>query len=183
MKLLLLSAVCHKILDHLPVHKRFAAEKVDFEIAARSAVFHEKIQSALSDFVGHKRTLAVILALRCKTVFAVEIAGVRNVKAHCFEHRIALCQNIDVRFECVFREKFALFFELFNVVYALQNVCLAHALVFILFANIFGNLLCARMLVRVDNVVRHVVHAVYASACGVKHDVVSVEFERMNHIV
>ena len=65
------ASVCHEVFDHLPVHKRFAAEEVHFEITTRSAVFDEKIEGAFAHFVGHKRALAVIFALRCKTIFAV----------------------------------------------------------------------------------------------------------------
>ena len=96
------ASVRHKILDHLPVHKRFAAEKVHFEIAACSAVFHKEIESAFAHFVGHKSAFAVILALGCKAIFAVEIAGVSNVQTHGFEHRVALCKVFYIGLELVF---------------------------------------------------------------------------------
>ena len=66
----------------------------------------------------------MILALGCKTVFAVEIASVRNVQAHCFEHGVALCQNIHVGFESVLRKEFALFFKFLYIVDAIEHVLL-----------------------------------------------------------
>lgn len=45
------ASVGNEIFDHLPVHKRFAAEKVHFEIATSAAVFNEKIKRAFAHFV------------------------------------------------------------------------------------------------------------------------------------
>lgn len=94
--------VGNEIFDDFPVHQRFSAEKVHFEIATSPAVFNEKIQSALANFKRHERSLAVILALRCKAIFAIEIAGGAQREGTSLWSTVSqLCKQIDVGLELV----------------------------------------------------------------------------------
>ena len=131
--------VCNKIFDDLPIHKRLSAEKVHLEIAARSAVFDEKIKRTFAHFVRHKRTLAVIFALRRKAILAVEIASVRDVKAHGFKHGVAFCEIFYIGLKLVFCKEFALSYKLVNVVQALYYILFAHAVLRVFCSNFLDN--------------------------------------------
>ncbi len=48
--LLQFTTVGHELLANVPVHQRFTAKEIDFQMLSRSAALPEKIQRALADF-------------------------------------------------------------------------------------------------------------------------------------
>ena len=62
------AGVLHKALYYVPVHKRLAAKKVNLKVSACARIFNKKIKRSLSDLKGHKRTVAVVLALAREAV-------------------------------------------------------------------------------------------------------------------
>ena len=86
-----LPRVCDKSFHDFPVHKGFAAEKVDFQVVTRPRGLYQKVEGGFAYLDGHQRTVAEILDLTCEDEFAVEIAGVRHVQAQCFDYVGAFC--------------------------------------------------------------------------------------------
>ena len=78
--LLLLSSICHKIFDNLPVHQRLPAEEVYFQVSSASGICDQEIQRLFPYFIGHHRTSSMIFALLGKTVFARQIAVMGNME-------------------------------------------------------------------------------------------------------
>ena len=68
--LLLFHAPCirHKVLYHLKIHQRLAAEKVHLKIAAAAGIFHKEIQRTLAHFKAHHSPVAMIVALTGKAI-------------------------------------------------------------------------------------------------------------------
>ena len=65
-----------------PVHQRFPAEEIDFQMLSGSAVLHQKVERALADVQRHEHARPVEISRSGKAVFASEIAVVRNMQAH-----------------------------------------------------------------------------------------------------
>ena len=86
--ILFLDAACigNQLLADLEVHQRFAAEEVDFEVAAGAGIFNQEIQCALAGFKAHQAGLAVEFALRSKAVAAIQVAGMCHVQAERLDH-------------------------------------------------------------------------------------------------
>src|SRR5699024_2563020 len=77
-----LAAVLYQLLDHVEVHKRLAAEKVDLKVVARARVRYQPVQRLDAYLTGQQRALvAVDLAGVSKAVFAPQVAIVRGVRA------------------------------------------------------------------------------------------------------
>ena len=79
-ELLLLPGVGHHILDHLPVHQRFAAEEVHLQIPAGTGMGNEEINGLLTHFQGHESPVALVLALAGKAVVTGQVAGVGHME-------------------------------------------------------------------------------------------------------
>ena len=74
------------------VNQGFPAEKVDLQIAAHSGIFHQKIQGSFPCLKSHKTVLSVEIALGCKAVAAVEVAGVGDQQAQGLDDCISLLE-------------------------------------------------------------------------------------------
>ena len=73
------SGISNKLLDYVKIHKRLATEEIDLKIVSCAGIFNKEIKGSLSDLEAHKRSVAVILALTCKAIGAVKVAGVSNM--------------------------------------------------------------------------------------------------------
>ena len=80
------AGVGHKVLDHLEVHQGLAAEEVHLQVFPGAGVGHQKIERLLADLKRHEGPLAVVFALACKAVGAVEVAYVGHVQAKRLDH-------------------------------------------------------------------------------------------------
>ena len=126
-------AVGGYLFDHLKVHQRLSAEEVDLEVPSRARVLYQKVDSLFSYLKAHQRPVAVILALTREAVFAVEVAGVRDVQAQRLDHGVA---SLEVKGEVgviVRGKELTLVFQLFDIrdaVAYLSFVDLAVAAVF-----------------------------------------------------
>ena len=86
MLLLELSAVFHEFLADIPVDQWLTAEEVHLEVPSAAGILNEVIKRPLAYFQTHYTTFARILAFAGKTVLAVHIAAMRNMKAYRLEY-------------------------------------------------------------------------------------------------
>ena len=136
MKLLLLSSICHKLLHHIPVHKRLSSKEVYLQVSSAAGIGNQKIKCLLSGLIAHKSPPAVILALLCKTISAGKIAVVRNVEAKCLYNCLALLEIYDTLFVCIFCEELFIILKLIYFLY-----CFFYLRLWISVHKLFNNLL------------------------------------------
>ena len=89
-QLLLLSSVCHQILDNLPVHQRLSSEEIDFQILSGTRIRNQKIKCFLSYFKRHQRSSSMIFAFLGKAVSTGQITVVGNVQAQRFDYCLSI---------------------------------------------------------------------------------------------
>ena len=65
------SGIGNKLFYHVPVHQRFAAEEIYFQIVTSTGMLYKKIKSLLAYFKSHKSLVTLILSLTCEAVGAV----------------------------------------------------------------------------------------------------------------
>ena len=97
MEFLLLPAIGHQPLAHIPVQQRLTAKEVHFQIPASGTVGNEIIQRLLAHIIGHDLTLAVVLSLAGKAVFARQIAVVGNMQANGLQYPLAAFELVGNR--------------------------------------------------------------------------------------
>ena len=81
----LFAAVGDNLLANIKIHERLAAEEIHFQMLSRTAALHQKIDGGLADGERHQHPRAVKITGGSKTVFAAQIAVVRNVQAKRFD--------------------------------------------------------------------------------------------------
>ena len=172
---LYLAGIGDQLLDHVNIHHRLTAEEVHLKVAARAGGFDQEIQCATADLKGHQRALALILALACKAVGAVEIAGVCHVQAERLDDLgIVLVINGKI-FIHVSREQLARLLQSAHVRDALQDLLTRDVrLVRVLFQDRFDDLLLGVVGIQRNDVVGDLVHSVDRAGAGVQHDVIAV---------
>ena len=74
------SRISYKLLYHIPVHQRLSAKEVYLEISAGPRISYQKVKGLFSYLKAHKCAVALIFALACEAVGAIEIAGVSYVQ-------------------------------------------------------------------------------------------------------
>ena len=131
---------------------------------------------------AHQRAVALILALTCKAVGAVEIAGVSYVQAESLDDLAVVLVIASKAFVLVDREELARRLECRNIVKALVDLSFVYVVeVGITLEDSLNYLLGRVSLIHFDNIVSDLVDGVYRSACCVEHDIVSVKLILMYH--
>ena len=176
------SCICHELLNNIPVHERFTAEEVHLEVSSRAGICDEEIKSLLTNLKAHERALTLIFTLACEAVFTVEIAGVCHVEAERLNH-IAVILIIKCElFILIFGEKLSIFLQRLHIVDAKKDLLLVHTFHVAVFFKDGGNdLLLGVALIHLDDVICHLIHAVYRAAAGIENDIVTVQFILMYH--
>ena len=177
------SCVCDKLLDDFKVHQRLAAEEVDLKIVPCAGVGDEKVKRLLADLIAHDRALTMVLALACKAVGAVEIAGVRNMQAQRLDDALtALFQHVCLVGKGVFGKEPAFVAQSVDIVKTLADIRLGNVVpARVLFAHHTDDLFTGRGFVHIDNVEGDIVNNVYRAGKNVQHDVESAQFIAVNH--
>ena len=109
----------NKFFNNFEVEHRLATEKVYFQVSSSATCFDKEIKCLLAHFITHKRAFALIFALCGKTIRAVKVARVRNVKTQRFYNVAVVFIVVCKIFVNVFRKEFACLFKRFNIFYAL----------------------------------------------------------------
>ena len=122
-----LARVRHDVLHHAEVHERLAPEEVHFEVVPAPGIFNEEIYGAFADVKRHESAFAVIFALACETIVAVEVAGVRDMQTQRLDHGIALCKHAHIGTELILGKQRARAYELADVGKALRGIVRSHA--------------------------------------------------------
>ena len=179
MRLLQASAICNQILNNLPVHQRFSAEKVYLKIYSAAGVGYQEIQRLLADFKAHQRSSAMIFALFCKAVLTGEVTVMGNVQAQCLDYSLALFEIADIFFIDVFCKQDIILRQLQNLLYRLTHLvvavgqlltgfhCRCHG---IHIPNAAGNKLFRQR----DYIINHIVYNMHAAAVDVHNDIIAV---------
>ena len=177
------AGVGHQLLAHLKVHQRFAAEKVHFQVAAGTGIFHQEIQRPLAGLKAHQARFAVELALGRKAVAAVQVAGMGHVQAKGLDHIGPVLEIKGMVGVGVGGKQLALGGQLVNVVQAVPDIGGGHVgAAGILFLQRGGGFFPGVPGVdQSDGVIGHIVHRVHAAAEHVQHDVVTAQFVLMDH--
>ena len=108
MDFFLLSPVSDKIFYNLPVHKRFSAEKVYFQISSFSRIRNKEIKRFFSYFIRHKRPASMIFPFFCEAVSAGQITVMCDVQAKRLDNCFSLLHFINVVFINISRKKSSL---------------------------------------------------------------------------
>ena len=183
MLLLDASRVSHELLDNVPVHQRLAAEEVNLKVVASARVFDKEVKGALAYLKAHKSAIALILALTCKAIGAVEVAGVCNVQAESLYDLAVILVIAGKLLVLVNREQLSCLLERGDIVDALKHLALVYVgQMLVSLKHSCYYLFCRMALIHFYNIVSHLVNGMYRSACGVKNDVISVKFILMYHI-
>ena len=172
-----------QLLAHLKVHQRFAAEEVDFQVAAGAAVLDQEIQRTFAGLKAHQAGLAVELALGGEAITAVQITGVGHMQAQCLDDVGAVLEVERMVGVGVGGKQLPGGGQLLDVVKAIADVGggdVGAVTVFLL--QLGGGGFAGQPLVdQGDGVVGNIVYGVYAAAVHVQNNVVAAEFVLMNH--
>ena len=181
--LFLLSAVFDKLFAHIPVEKRFSAEKVNFKILSCATLFNQKVECSFADFKAHQAFVGTaVFAFARKTVFAVEVASVCNMKANGFDYTLTLFEFLCGCFKSVLRKKSAVCNKALNILKTFLNILVGYICsVGIFVKNICLDFVFCIFFVSGDNIICNLVNAVNTSAVLVKNDIVSVQFVCVYH--
>ena len=76
------AGIGHRLPDHVEVHQRLPAEKVQLQMPASDRFFNQKIDGRLRHVKAHHLRLAAVNPLPGKTILAAEVAVVRHMQAH-----------------------------------------------------------------------------------------------------
>ena len=85
-----LAGVGNQLLDHIKVHQGLAAKEVYLQVVTGSRSGNQKIQCLLTHLKAHDGAVAVVIALACKAIGAVEVTGVGDVQAKCLDDACGL---------------------------------------------------------------------------------------------
>ena len=88
MRLLELSSIRNEFFAYVPVQKWLATKEINFKILTASGIFDQEVKCLLTNFKRHDSSFATVLTFTRKTVFAVHITSMCDVKTDCFEHRL-----------------------------------------------------------------------------------------------
>ena len=175
------AGISHQLLHHVKVHQRFAAEEVNLQVAPGAGMGHQEVQSLLSDLVGHNGTVAVILALAGKTVGAVQVAGMRDVKAQGFDHAGGLLLQLSRhRLKHVRREQGSLFLQGSNLIPALPDF---RGILPEPRSHFRDNLFPGFFLIAADDLIGDLIHHMHRPGAGVNDDIPVVQMITMNHFL
>ena len=176
------SAIGNSLLDDVKVHQRFSAEEVDLQISSRARVLDQEVDRLLGDLKAHQRPVAVVFALARKAVFAVEVAGVRDVQAQRLDDGIARLEVKGKIRVIVGGEQPALLFQLLDIVDAVADLGFINGSVISISREHCGDdAVSIRILVHPDDIVSEIIHHMDAAAENIQHDVVAVEFVTVYH--
>ena len=174
------TGIGHQVLDHLEVHQRLAAEEVHLQVPALAGVLDQKVQGALAHLKAHNGPLAVVLALTCKAIGAVQVAGVRHVQAQGLDDPGALFLEFARHGRKGVRcEELPLVLEGGDLVIAALD--LRGGELRVLFTHGGEDGLPALALVQGDAVVGQLVYRVDGTGADVQHDVVAAQLILMDH--
>ena len=124
MQLFLLSSVFYKVFYDLPVHQRFSAEKIHFQIPSGPGICNQKVKRLFADLIAHERAASVVLSLFRKTVPAGKVAVMRNMQAQRFYYSFACLIINDRIFIDVLRKQHARFRKLAALLKCFRDLCL-----------------------------------------------------------
>ena len=175
--------IVDQVLDHLEIHQRFAAEKVDLQIPPVTGAGDQKIQRLPAHLKGHQSALAAVFPLACKAICAVEVAGVRNVEAERFHNaRARFLEAARQIGKAVRRKELALRLKRLDLREARVDLLRGYvrrAAVF--FQNGGLDLFRGTGFVHADNIIDGVVHNVHGARIHIEHNIQPAEPVTMNH--
>ena len=163
-----LSAVGDEAFHRLPIHERFAAEKVNFEVVSVARRLDEEVEGAAARLVGHERAFAVVAPLAREAVLAVEVAGVRDMEAERFEDAGALCGRDEIARKSLLCKKFAGCCQFVYLGEALDRFALRQT---VFFAQHRGELFAGGRRVEVYRVADGLVHDMYRPRLAVDGEI------------
>ena len=179
------AGIGHQVLHHLEVHQRLTAEEVHLQVAAAAGVLHKEIQRTLTHLKAHDGTLTVILALTCKAVGAVEVAGMGHMEAQGLHHTRRLFLQLTChRLKGVGGKELSRLLQGNHLSIALGKVSLRNVLTAAVFLLHGGEDLFLRMRFKqTDDVVGHLVHHMDSPRTHIQHHIVTAQFILMNHSI
>ena len=182
MNFLLLPAVGHQLLHHIPVHEGLAAEEVHLQVPAAAGVGDEEVQGLLAHLKAHEGTLALVLALACKAVLAGEVAGVGHMKAQRLDDGVARLEVKGQMLVGVGGKQLALGLQVLRALQDRPDLALRHLrLAAVLFQHGGNDLPGAVALVHGDDVIGQVVHHMDGAAVHIQHDIITIELITVDH--
>ena len=177
------AGIGHQVLDHLPVHQRFPAEKVHFQIASVARMRHQKIQRLFAHFKAHERPVAMVFALAGKAVFTVQVTGVCHMQAESLDIVAALFEIKSHIGVYIFAVQFAGLLQRLDIRQTVTDLRLGHIRAIAVFLkHPPHDLVLRRLRIQSDHIVCHLVHHVDRAAVHIQHDVIAVEFVLMDHL-
>ena len=175
MLLLNASRVSHKLLYHLPVHKRLAAEEVNLKVASCARIGNQEVKRLLAHLKAHHCAVALIFALTGKAIRAVKITGMSHVQAERLNDIAVVFVVIRQLFILVLGIELSTLLQRLYVTDTKKNILsryIGHMTVF--FKHRRHYLLLCGAFVHGDYIVSHLINGVYRAAAGVKNYVISV---------
>ena len=175
------AGISHQLLHHVKIHQRFAAEEVHFQVAAGAGMGHKEIQGLFSHLVGHNSPVPVILALAGKAVGAVQVAGMRDVKAQGLDHAGGLLLQFSGHgLKHVRREQGSLFLQGGNLIPALPDF---RGILPETGGHFRNDLLPGFLLIAADDLIGDLIHHMHRPGAGVNDDIPVVQMITMNHFL
>ena len=172
--LFLFTAISDCLLYHMPVHQRFSAEEIHFQVLSRTAVRNQEVYGAACHIKAHKHAPLAITALSCKAVFTAKIAVVSDIETKCLDNRpFRYSQLIIIYHRCKQNLLFNQFINFIHVFIELAGLISPIQTVMYCFS------ICA-IIIR-QHIVGHIIHHVKNSTINVHNNVHAILLKAMNH--
>ena len=105
MHFLQLSSILHDLPDHTKIQSRFSPKEINFKIMPVTGIGNQKVQSCLSHFLRHERTVSLIFTFPCETITAGQVTVMGNMKTEGFHHGLPVLHFLDIIFIIILGEQ------------------------------------------------------------------------------
>ena len=177
MKLFLFPSIFHQIFYYLPVHQRFAAEKVYLQIPSASGISNQEIQCFFPHFKTHQSSSSMILAFFCKAVLTGKITIMCNMKAQSFYHSLACLKINDGIPVDILCKQLTGFFQFMTLTDGFFYITFRIGT----FQFLTNGIAVFPLVKQSDDIVYQIIHNMHCPAVGIQHNVISIIFILMYH--
>ena len=189
MDLLLFPAIGNQIFYYLPVHQRFPAEEIHFQVSSLPGICNQEIQCLLSNFKGHQRPASMVLALLGKAVFTRQVTVMSDMQAQRLHHRLSLFYFVNIVLIDIPGKQASLSGQFRHSLQNIPEILLGTGIAQLLFQVIPGFWLpqsfdCLKFILplkRPDHIIGCLIHYMDSPAVHIKDDIISIILIQMYH--
>ena len=173
------TSIGHKVFDYLPVHKRFPAEEIHFQILSVAGIGDQEIQRLFSHFISHHGSASMILPFFRETIAAGQVTVMGNVQAEGLHHSGPVLKAVDRFLVHILCEQHLFFFQFCTFLKSGPDI----PLLVLVFQGSQDLLLTVPFIEQSNHIVDDLIHHMYGTAVHIQYNIVAIIFITMNHSI